>query len=201
MDDVEEEIIEKLKTFSGLMPKEMSEYTRIYHDAGLSGDDFFDFMEWFGRHYCVDLSSLDWRKLSPPERTSLNPFRSHSYLQLTVRDLREVALSGSWQSSGVEAKLKPAKTYVDARWRKIFDATSLLSSSVRISAVVVWNNVSVQIVALLLATYYLKVADRTDPSVALADFPSELLKWASWILYVALVLLILAVAFGFGWSL
>lgn len=71
---------------------------RIYHELGISGVDYIDFLDWFRIKYSVDISGLDARLLSPSESPFSNMFR-RKYMELTISDFAKLAECGSWKGS------------------------------------------------------------------------------------------------------
>ncbi|HVN02516.1 MAG TPA: DUF1493 family protein [Caulobacteraceae bacterium] len=78
--------------------------TRLYQDAGLSGDDYYDFIVWFSHQFCVRLDGFDLSEFAPPESGNW-PFERSKYRELDVRSLVELAQCGSWKESGLEHRL------------------------------------------------------------------------------------------------
>ena len=84
----------------------VSASTRLYHDAGLAGDDYWDFMVWFSHEFRVALNGMDLRDFSPPEGWPWPWRRSRSnYKELRLADLIELSEFDSWEQSGMSARL------------------------------------------------------------------------------------------------
>lgn len=77
--------------------------TRVYHDVGLSGTDYYEFLVWFSNMFSVDLTGMDMRKLAPSEGVSfaLWPRR---HLELTVQDFVDLSTAASWKASGLDKR-------------------------------------------------------------------------------------------------
>lgn len=94
-------IADEIARLTGSDREEMSLKTRVYHDAGLSGIDYRDFLVWFSNRYGVDLAGLEMSKVSPGEGSALGSLWPKRYLELTIEDFIRLAEASSWKASGL----------------------------------------------------------------------------------------------------
>lgn len=94
-------IADEVARLTGFARQDMSLKTRIYHDAGLAGTDYGDFLIWFSNKYAVDLSGLNVSKLAPGEGSALGSLWPKRYLELTVQDFMDLSEAPSWKASGL----------------------------------------------------------------------------------------------------
>lgn len=93
-------IADEVARLTGFAREDIDPKTRAYHDAGLAGDDYDDFLTWFSGKYAVDLSGLNLSKLAPSEG-GLGSLWPKRYLQLTIQDFIGLSEASSWKSSGL----------------------------------------------------------------------------------------------------
>lgn len=79
--------------------------SRLYHDLGLSGDDYYEFIIWYSHQFQVNLTGMDLSKFSPPDGLNWSLFGRRKYFELRVQDLVELAKYSSWKASGLEERL------------------------------------------------------------------------------------------------
>jgi len=94
MTELEREIATGLSEFADYPLARMAPETRVWHDARLAGDDFYDFVEWFWKRFNVSLPGklLDYAPGEPNIFTW--PFtKQRIYQPLTIRDLAVLAKS------------------------------------------------------------------------------------------------------------
>lgn len=103
MGDIREEILELLEKYVDADRNVIGNGSRIYHDLGLSGVDFYDFIVNFSVRFSVDLSGMDAREFGPVEMGT-QVFKKR-FFELRVSDLEELAACGSWAASGLENRL------------------------------------------------------------------------------------------------
>ena len=96
-----EAIADEIARLTGFRRDAVRPNTRLYHDAGLAGLDYGDFLVWFSSKYSVDLSGLKVSSLAPGEGSSIGFFFPRRYLELTVQDFLELSNCPSWKASGL----------------------------------------------------------------------------------------------------
>ena len=115
MDDLRDEIgkVKQLvsKKWSVKMEK-LSNETRLSHDLGMDGDDGWEFMEDFAKHFQVDMSDFEF-SLHFGEEAGGDPitllyfliFKSKrpKFIPITVRDLANSAKQKRWIEPKAEA--------------------------------------------------------------------------------------------------
>jgi hypothetical protein len=100
MDELNNIIAAKVSDLTGSPIVDVTSSTRLYHDAGLSGEEYWRFLEWLHAAYAVELAGLDVRSLSPSE-DGFGKLWPKRYLEVTVSDVARLIGAGSWQASGL----------------------------------------------------------------------------------------------------
>ncbi len=73
--------------------------SRVFQDAGLGGDEYGDFLDWFVDAYDVDLTSRNQVEFAPCEGHQLWPRR---FLEMTVANYVTLSKARSWETSGLD---------------------------------------------------------------------------------------------------
>ena len=97
-------IADEISRLTGYPRVQMGPDTRVYHDAGLAGLDYQEFLTWFSTKYNVVLSGLNVGKLSPPEGGGLGSLWPKRYIELSVADFVHLAGCSSWASSNLSVR-------------------------------------------------------------------------------------------------
>ncbi len=94
-----------LAGFTGFDRERIGPATRLFHDAGLSGDDYYELMVWYSHRFEVDLTGFQLSRFAPADG-AFRWFGLRRYWVLTVGDLLELADCSSWAESGLAERLK-----------------------------------------------------------------------------------------------
>ncbi len=94
-----------LAGFTGYDRGRIGPATRLYHDAGLHGLDYQEFMVWYSHRFEVDLTGLDLRQMAPGEARGFRLLGRPKYLEMTVQALLDLAQGDSWRDSGLAGRL------------------------------------------------------------------------------------------------
>jgi hypothetical protein len=103
MTDLEAALREELAKLTGYPPERLTGDTRVWHDAGLAGDDFEEFVAWLYREHGFVLPG-PLADFAPPESDLLDPLslpppfrwlddllwpwrRRRTYRELRLRDI------------------------------------------------------------------------------------------------------------------
>lgn len=87
----------------GYVPGDMppTPESRLYHDLGMAGEDYHDFVVAYSHRFQVLVDDADLRQLAPGEAswsTSDWLGRTRTYLEVTVQDLADFVQAGAWDS-------------------------------------------------------------------------------------------------------
>lgn len=96
--DMELDIAKGLSRFADFPFKKMSPDTRLYHDAGLAGDDFAEFIEWFWVNYRVPVPGrlTDYCPSEGQVIWGYFPWnRTKPFVELRISDLAQLAAGNS----------------------------------------------------------------------------------------------------------
>lgn len=97
-------IANKISELTGYARDQMRLDTRVYHDAGLAGLDFQEFLTWFSIRYRVNLSGLQPGRLAPAEGSALGSLWPKRYVELTIQDFIQLSNSETWAASGLSKR-------------------------------------------------------------------------------------------------
>ena len=79
--------------------------TRLYHDAPLGGEDYYEFIIWFSHRFKVNLKGMNLAELAPAD--GINPFfpPRPKYKELDLERLAQLSECNSWEESGMAQML------------------------------------------------------------------------------------------------
>ena len=98
------DIASEVSRLTGSPMREMRLTTRVYHDAGLSGSDYGDFLVWFSFKFNVNLAGVNVARLAPGEGNALGTFWPKQYVELTIKDFADLAAFPSWTESPLSSR-------------------------------------------------------------------------------------------------
>ena len=92
-------IARQISRLTGYPRAQIGPDTRVYHDAGLSGLNYQEFLLWLSKTYQLDLTGLNLDRMSPPEVSGFGSPWPRLYIELSVADFVQLAGCGSLVSS------------------------------------------------------------------------------------------------------